>query len=80
MQSTVSRWGNSLAIRLPKGLAEDAALSNGTAIDFQLQDGAIVIRAARPQVNLDELLDRFLPEHRHGEFDVGEDVGAERWE
>lgn len=79
MQSAVSRWGNSLAVRLPRSVAEDAGLADGAPVDIRVEDGRVVIAPTRPSVRLDDLLGRFRPEHRHGEADWGADRGAERF-
>ena len=77
MQGAIAKWGNSLALRLPKGVAEDANLSEGADVDIQVQDGSIIIRAAKKRYNIDDLMNEFKPEHRRPEFDWGRPVGKE---
>jgi antitoxin MazE len=45
--STVQKWGNSLGIRLPKAIAEQANLQNGTQIEFDTSNGMLTIRPRR---------------------------------
>ncbi|BBK43139.1 multidrug transporter MatE [Allostella vacuolata] len=78
MQSAVAKWGNSLALRLPRGLAEDAGLVEGVAVDIAIEGDRVVISRARPKYNLDELLAQLEPRHRHAETDWGDVVGRER--
>lgn len=78
--NAISKWGNSLAIRLPKHVAEEAHLSVGTNVDFRVDDGSIVVTPARPRYSLDDLLSKYDPEaHRHQEVDMGGPVGEEEW-
>ena len=78
MQTTVSRWGNSLGIRIPRGLAHDAGLTDGTPVDLRIEDGRIVLEPVA-SVSLDELLSRITPQNRHGEQLSDEPVGREVW-
>jgi antitoxin MazE len=79
MNAVVAKWGNSLAVRLPRHLAADARLSEGTRIDMHIEGGALVVRPARPRYTLKELLEGYKPEHRHEEVDWGPPVGKEVW-
>lgn len=78
MQSKVSRWGNSLALRIPKRFAEEANLSCDSKVDISIEAGALVIRSVR-KYTLEELLDGTTPESLHDEIDYGPAVGAEVW-
>jgi antitoxin MazE len=78
MRATVSRWGNSLALRLPRGIVGDANLAEGTVVDLVVEDGRIVITPAHAPVRLSNLLNRFEPHHRHDPMDDCPEVGAER--
>jgi antitoxin MazE len=78
MQTTVSRWGNSLGIRIPRGLADDAGLTDGTPVDLRFEDGRIILEpVATP--SLEELLSRITPENCHGEQLQDEPIGREVW-
>ena len=77
-ETQLSKWGNSLAIRIPLHLAKDAGLVEGDQLDLKLnKQGQIVLRPARPRYKLSELLARVTPENRHGETDWGPPVGKE---
>ena len=78
MKTSIGKWGNSLALRLPKNVAEDAGLFEGTTVDVRTQDGEIIIAPTQPKQKLDDLLARFKPEHRLDETDWGDPVGEER--
>jgi antitoxin MazE len=75
----VSKWGNSLGLRLPKSVAREAHLGEGDTVDVSVDNGAIVIRPSRPRYSLDELVGRITPRNRHSESDWGAAVGHEVW-
>lgn len=82
MQVRVSKWGNSLAVRLPKELAEKLNLKAGQAVDVELEDRVLTIQpVARPRYpTLAELVaeaKRLGPEHEPEIVDWGPDVGSE---
>lgn len=78
MQVQVSRWGNSLGIRIPKDLAMKAGLSEGVQVEVAADGDRIVITPARPRYTLEELLVGMRPEDMRDVFDWGEDVGREK--
>ena len=72
MKSRVQKWGNSLAIRIPKALAAKARLLDNTPVELSLPDGQLVIRPlATEALTLDELLRGVTKENLHGEWDTG---------
>ncbi len=80
MITKIQKWGNSLAVRIPRSVAQDSNLSSGNAVDVAVQDGHIVIvPARRPRLQLDELLKGVTTHNRHSELDSGAAVGREVW-
>jgi antitoxin MazE len=78
MRVQVQKWGNSLALRIPKSFANETDLSPGSDVDLSIEDGRLVITPlAKPRYSLDELLARVTPENRHDEVDTGPGVGVE---
>jgi antitoxin MazE len=73
----VSRWGNSLGLRLPKAVTLEAQLVDGDTVEISVDNGAIVVRPSRPRYSLDELVRRITPRNRHGESDWAGPLGAE---
>lgn len=47
MRASLARWGNSLAVRVPKEVAESVGLREGSALDLVVEEGAIVLRRRR---------------------------------
>ncbi len=77
MCSQVTKWGNSLAIRIPKAIAEQLSLAEDSAIDIEVNNGAIVISPHRREYSLDELVSQITPENRVEEISFGSPVGGE---
>ena len=75
----VSKWGNSLGLRLPKSVAREVQLDEGDTVSVSVAGGAIVIRPSRPRYALDELVRRITPKNRHRESDWGDPLGGEAW-
>ena len=79
MRASIARWGNSLAVRLPRSIAEESHLSEGTEVTITAEKGRVVIETAKPRYELADLLAQMKPEHRHEEVDWGGPVGGEVW-
>jgi antitoxin MazE len=75
----VTRWGNSLAVRIPKALAEQTRIEEGSEVELSVVDGMLTIRPRALIYRLDELLAQITPENRHDEVDWGEPRGKEAW-
>ena len=87
MYATISRWGNSQGIRIPKSLLETLGLRENDRVELDCQDGAITIRraAARHRTLEERLteyygkpLDQIEPFHAE-EVDWGGPEGGEVW-
>jgi antitoxin MazE len=80
MRARVQRWGNSLALRIPKAFATETALESGSEVDLTLDDGRLIVTPlAAPSYELEDLLAQVTPENLHGEVDTGSSVGDEAW-
>ena len=83
METRVQRWGNSLAVRIPKAFAAQLALDSDSIIDLRIEGRTLVAERVipRPVVpTLEELVARITPENIHEPTDWGPDVGNEVWE
>lgn len=78
MKTRIQRWGNSLAVRIPKPFAAEAGLEQQSEVDVAVVDGALVITPS-PAPALDELLAQVTDENLHSEIDFGSPVGREVW-
>lgn len=80
MKTRVQKWGNSLALRIPKSFAVEAGLREGAPVDMSLVKGKLVVQPVRPEsLTLDELLRGVTDENLHAEWDTGPAVGREVW-
>lgn len=79
MQSTVRKWGNSLAIRIPTGYAKDFGLQEGSGVDFLNKAGQLVIIPTKNILKLSDLLANVTTKNIHREEFTGDAVGKEIW-
>lgn len=80
MQVRIAKWGNSLAVRLPKAIAEDLGLIEGQPVDVAVDNGAVRLKPRSGQFRLSELVaeaKRLGASARPEIVDWGPDVGAE---
>ena len=80
MKSAVQRWGNSLAVRIPRAFAQETRLGNGTEVDLRLKAGTLVIsRVRKRRYSLSGLLARVRKTNVHSETGWGGPMGREVW-
>ena len=80
MLTRVQKWGNSLAVRIPKALADEVGLGDKSPVRISLRDNHLVVEPlARPTFSLASLLSQVTEANRHGEVDSGTAVGGEVW-
>ena len=80
MKTRVQKWGNSLALRIPKSFAVEAGLDHDSSVEISLIDGKLVIiPAVKPKLTLKQLLAQVTEDNLHREADTGPAVGSEAW-
>jgi antitoxin MazE len=80
MRTRIQKWGNSLALRIPKPFAEEARLSESSTVDVSVRNGKLVVVALdEPEETLETLVAQITPENCHSETDTGKAVGNEIW-
>lgn len=80
MRTRVRKWGNSLAVRIPKPFAEQVGVHQDGEVEMKVEDGRLVVSPIRrPSYELEELLDGVTEENLHGEWDTGPPAGDEAW-
>lgn len=80
MTTSIQKWGNSLAVRIPRSTADEAALEEGTPVELLVENGDVIVRPARRlKYRLADLLKDCKPSQLHGESDWGGggDIGRE---
>ena len=81
MHVRVQKWGNSLAVRIPKPLAEDAEVKEGTVLNLAVSEGKVVATPVQnnKKLSLRQLLARVNRKNLHAEVDSGRSVGHKIW-
>ncbi len=80
MTTQLSKWGHSLALRVPKAAANSAGLREGDKLSVTVeQEGVLVLRAVRRKYSLDQLVAGITKKNRHDEIDWGRPSGKEVW-
>ena len=79
MKTTVTKWGNSLAIRIPKAYADQIGVGVDSSVELNLDKNQIVMRKPKPKYDLNELVDQISDANRHKEVDFGPSHGKEIW-
>jgi antitoxin MazE len=80
MKARIQKWGNSLALRIPKALAIETGLDQDALVDVALVDGKLIVTplVAHP-MTLEQLLAGITEANLHREQDTGLAVGNEVW-
>ena len=76
-RSHVSRWGSSLAVRIPKPIAEQWGVQEGSSIEIVSDDGQVILR--KTPYDLADMLAQVNPDNVHTEHDFGQAQGNEEW-
>jgi antitoxin MazE len=80
MNAHFSKWGNSVALRIPAAFTKELGIAEGKPAEIQVKDGSLVVTPVPgPVYTLDELLAGITEENLHGEIATGEPVGNEFW-
>jgi antitoxin MazE len=80
MHVHVRKWGNSLALRIPKALAAGARIEDGSVVEIELNGETLSVTAVpSEEYTLAGLLAGVRPENVHGEVRTGRSVGREVW-
>jgi antitoxin MazE len=78
MTAKVQKWGNSLALRLPKALVNELRLEQGSTVELRVLNGKLIVEPQRPpQYRLEDLLKKVSKRNLHAEIKTGRPVGKE---
>ncbi len=77
MKAQMVKWGNSLAVRIPKPVAEQARLKEGDALEIEAAEGRVELRRASRTPTLAKLISQITPANRYPEIATGAEVGKE---
>lgn len=79
MKTSLSRWGNSLAVRIPRTMALEIGVSDGSDVEMEVVDGGLLLRPVDDEPSLEELVAGITDENRHPEVSWGPPRGREVW-
>lgn len=77
---TISKWGNSLAVRIPAAFAETVGIEEGAEVEMKVRAGRLIVIPARSRrFDLRRLVAQITPENSHELIDWGKPAGKETW-
>ena len=79
MKTKIKKWGNSLALRIPKALAEDSHLYIGSTVDVSVQNDSLVVKSIDEKYTLENLVSKISKENVHNEVETYKSMGKEIW-
>jgi len=79
VQTRVQKWGNSLAVRIPKSFASQSHLGQNSVVEMSVENGKIILLPVAEQITLAQLLEGITAENLHSETKTGVAVGQEAW-
>ena len=79
MQTKIQKWGNSLAVRIPKAIAEETLLKENSTVELTVEAGVLCVTPRRRKMTLRALLDAITEDNIHDEVSTGKPVGKEAW-
>ncbi|PIQ92429.1 MAG: AbrB/MazE/SpoVT family DNA-binding domain-containing protein [Parcubacteria group bacterium CG11_big_fil_rev_8_21_14_0_20_39_22] len=75
----IQKWGNSLAVRLPRGLADSRNLQEGSEVSLSSKGQEIVMKSLANEETLKGMVSMISKDNLHKEFRWGDHKGKELW-
>jgi antitoxin MazE len=80
LRARIQKWGNSLALRIPKSFAAHSNIEQGSVVDLSLDNGRIIVEPANDkEYSFERLLAGVTWKNLHSEINFGKPVGKELW-
>ncbi len=80
MKTQIQKWGNSLAVRIPRSFAHESRISQGSTVEVLVEEGRIVVEpVSEREYTLKELLAKVTRKNLHDEIETGKMAGKEAW-
>ena len=79
MEALIKKWGNSLALRIPKSIARQLALDVDCPVGLACEGAVLTIRPLKRPLRLTDLLEQVSKINRHEEVRTGARRGEEAW-
>lgn len=77
MHAHIQKWGNSLAIRIPMGVAKQLHLQPGSPVTVEIEEGRLIVQP--PKYNLESMLKAITAKNRHHQLLEDPQAGSEEW-
>lgn len=78
MKAQMVKWGNSLAVRIPKAVVEKARLKEGDSLEVEAPaEGHVELRRPTKLPTLAQLISQITPENRYAEISTGAEIAKE---
>lgn len=79
MRVTISKWGDSLALRLPQAMVHDAGLASGAVVELEMRNGALVMKPMKKRENLSDLIASASDSRMAADYYWGKPEAGEAW-
>ncbi len=79
MITKLSKWGNSLGVRLPKAILDELRLKDGAEVKVTNDGGRIIIESSDRDMTMTELLEGMTKEKVMDQWQNTKPVGKEKW-
>ncbi|MBI3189887.1 MAG: AbrB/MazE/SpoVT family DNA-binding domain-containing protein [Ignavibacteriales bacterium] len=80
MRIKIQKWGNSLALRIPKAFAFQSRIRQDEYVILTLENNKIIVEPTEEKkYSLEELISGIKKSNLHNEIDSGKRVGVELW-
>lgn len=79
MTTRIQKWGNSLAVRIPRAIAEETSLEENVTVELTVKDGVLCVTPRRRRITLESLLEGITEDNLHHEASTGTPMGNEIW-
>ena len=79
MTAIIQKWGNSLAVRIPRFVARQMQLNDGDEVELRIENKDLIVRSTRRPHRLRDLVQKITKSNRHAETGWGKPVGRELW-
>jgi antitoxin MazE len=78
MTVSIKKWGNSLAVRIPRDIARSLHLENDSLVELHLENNRMIVEPKKESL-LEKLVEQITPDNLHSEIDTEGPVGHEAW-
>lgn len=80
MRVKVQKWGNSIALRIPKSFANQISIKLGSSVDLSIHEGKLIIEPIyQEEYNFKTLISEVKESNLHKEYFNDKPKGREIW-